>query len=194
LIYGSRRLFVARHLNIPLLVEVKDLSDHDEIVALDIDDRQRKDLSPYERGRSYGAWIRSRLVNSQDELSRVLKVSPSPVSRLLRLAQLPAVLVSAFTSPLDICVSWGRRRMEMWEEPTKRAAVTSAARRLAEESPRPPAAAIYQRLITCADGSTRTKRAAPRDQVIRDDGNVALFRVQVSRNSLCRQRVYLLSF
>jgi ParB family transcriptional regulator, chromosome partitioning protein len=50
LIYGARRLFVARHLNIQLLVELRRLSDVEAIIAMDIENRVRKDVSPYERG------------------------------------------------------------------------------------------------------------------------------------------------
>src|SRR6185369_17989067 len=41
LIYGARRLFTARHLNMPLLVEVRPVTDQDAIVAMDIENRQR---------------------------------------------------------------------------------------------------------------------------------------------------------
>src|SRR5580693_5669068 len=77
LIYGVRRLFIARHLNVPLLIQVRDLSDREAVIALDIENRQRKELSPYERGRSYSAWLRAGLFSSQDELAHVLKVSSS---------------------------------------------------------------------------------------------------------------------
>src|ERR1700678_2391533 len=59
LIYGARRLFVARHLNQPLLVELCDLSDFEAIVAMDIENRQRSDISPYERGVAFATWLRT---------------------------------------------------------------------------------------------------------------------------------------
>ncbi|MDY6949090.1 MAG: ParB N-terminal domain-containing protein, partial [Pseudomonadota bacterium] len=61
LIYGARRLFVARHLNVPLLAEVRRLSDRDAAIHVDIENRQRKDISPYERGRCYHQWLSSGL-------------------------------------------------------------------------------------------------------------------------------------
>ena len=53
LIYGARRLFVARHLSVPLLVEIREISDRDALIAMDIENRQRMDISPYERAMSY---------------------------------------------------------------------------------------------------------------------------------------------
>src|SRR5690349_7685716 len=46
LIYGARRLLVARHLNIPLLLEVRPMSDREGLIAMDIENRQRADISP----------------------------------------------------------------------------------------------------------------------------------------------------
>jgi ParB family chromosome partitioning protein len=50
IVCGARRLFVARHLNVPINVQVRELTDQEAVIALDIENRQRKDLSPYERG------------------------------------------------------------------------------------------------------------------------------------------------
>ena len=75
LIYGARRLFVARHLNKPLLVELRPLSDREAIVAMEIENRHRKDLSSYERGTSYARMLRTKQFKSQDDLARTLKVS-----------------------------------------------------------------------------------------------------------------------
>src|SRR5688572_6279056 len=39
LICGARRLFAARHLNLPLKVDLREMSDHDAIIAMDIENR-----------------------------------------------------------------------------------------------------------------------------------------------------------
>src|SRR5262245_61544618 len=59
LIYGARRLFVARHINSPLLVEIREMTNREAIVAMDIENRQRTDISAYERGLSYARWLRT---------------------------------------------------------------------------------------------------------------------------------------
>ncbi len=46
---GSRRLFVSRHLGIPLLVQVRDLSNSEAAIAVEVENRVRKSLSPDER-------------------------------------------------------------------------------------------------------------------------------------------------
>lgn len=183
LVYGARRLFIARHLNLPLLAEVRDLSDRDAIIALDIENRQRKALSPYERGCGYNSWLRGGMISSQEELARVLNISASQVSRLLRLAQLPTVIISAFSSPTEICESWGRDLMEIWEDPERRSQLTASARAIVQESPKVGAApAIYQRLMANSPQKAKGERVAvigDHDEVIKNELGEPLFRVRV---------------
>ncbi len=114
LIYGARRLFVARHVNKPLMVELQELTDHEAILAMHIENRQRLDISPYERGLSYVSWLRAGHFASQGELARALGISTSQVSRLCRLAGLPAVVVDAFRNPAEIREEWGLHCWRCW--------------------------------------------------------------------------------
>jgi hypothetical protein len=50
---GSRRLFVARHLGIPLLVQVRNLSNSESAVIVEVENRIRRNLSRNERGVHY---------------------------------------------------------------------------------------------------------------------------------------------
>src|SRR5271170_8315863 len=93
LIFGARRLFVARHLSVPIKVELRDLTDREAIIAMGIENRQRKDISAYERGLSYRRWLKSKQFESQTEIANALKISASQVSRLLQIARLPSVIM-----------------------------------------------------------------------------------------------------
>jgi len=181
LIYGARRLFVAQHLNVPLLLVSRDVSDREATAALDIENRHRRELSPYERGRGYLGWLRSGVFSSQEDLARSLNVSPSQVSRLIRVAQLPPVILSAFGSPLEICENWGRRMMDLLDDPQVRPAIVAAARIIAKESPRPAAVSIYRRLVAVYT-ETRGCAAGPQtesdDEVIKDRDGRLLFRIR----------------
>ena len=75
IICGARRLFVARHLNQPLRVDLREMTDIEAIVAIDIENRQRADVSAYERGLSFVEWIRSGYFGSQREIARTLGLS-----------------------------------------------------------------------------------------------------------------------
>jgi ParB family transcriptional regulator, chromosome partitioning protein len=180
LIYGARRLFVAQHLNVPLHVELREMSDRQALVAMDIENRHRRDISPYERGVSYARWLRTKYFNSQDEIAHALRISTSQVSRLLKLAQLPALIVNAFASPLDIREGWGIELAKAWQDPQLRLLVGQRARALVNQTPRPGALEVYQKLIAPA-GAGRKSRRPRRDMVVPGGNGAPLFRIRYQR-------------
>jgi ParB family chromosome partitioning protein len=183
IIYGARRLFIARHVNKPLRVELREMTDRDAIIAMDIENRQRADISPYERGLSYSHWLRCGHFNSQGEIARALHTSASQVSRLLKLARLPAVVVSAFSSPVDIREEWGLELAVALDDQSKRQATIRAARAVAACSPRLPPGEVFRRLLAAVPGG-RKARARSHDEVVRDDDGLPLFRIRQRRCSL----------
>jgi len=180
LIYGARRLFVAQHLNVPLHVELRELSDRQALVAMDIENRHRRDISAYERGVNYARWLRTKYFNSQDEIAHALKISTSQVSRLLKLAQLPTVIVNAFASPLDILEGWGVELAKAWQDPELRLLVGQRARALVNQTPRPSSLEVYQKLIAPA-GAGRKSRRPRRDMVVSGGNGTPLFRIRYQR-------------
>lgn len=181
LIYGARRLFVARHLNVPLLVDLRDLNDREAVVAMDVENRHRKDVSPYERGLAYTRWLRTGFFRSQEEIARSLGVSPSQVSRLVKLARLPAAIVAAFASGVEICEEWGLTLVDCIEDQSKRQAVMRRAREISH-SPRLPAAEVYRQLLSASQAG-RKPRILPRDQIVHDGAGQPLFRIRQRRDS-----------
>lgn len=177
LIYGARRLFVARHINVPILVELRDISDREAIVAMDIENRHRKDICPYERGLSYARWLRSGHFRSQEDIARALKISSSQVSRLLKVAQLPPVVIDAFDSPQSICEGWGLELSEALENPNHRQTIVRQARLIGSVSPRPVARDVYRRLLAASVHGRKIKAQA-HDEVIKDQSGAPLFRIR----------------
>jgi len=182
LIYGARRLFVARHLNMPLQVELRDLSDREALSAMDIENRHRKDVSAYERGTSYARWLRASYFSSQEDIARALRISPAQVSRLLKLAQLPSVVVSAFESPRAIQEGWGLDLFRAWQCAQIRPLIAQRARAICERSPRPPGREVYRQLI--AARSARRTRGHQRDEVVTGNSGAPLFRIRFHRKAV----------
>jgi ParB/RepB/Spo0J family partition protein len=182
LICGARRLFVARYLNVPLLVELREMSDREAIVSMDIENRQRADISAYERGVSYARWLRTGHFRSQDDIARSLRISPSQVC-LLRLAQLPAVIINAFDSPASICEGWGLEIMEALADPQRRASTIRTARYVATLSPRPPARDVYRHLVSAVSNGRRIRKQA-HDEVVKDTSGRALYRIRHQTDSI----------
>lgn len=183
LVYGARRLFIARHLNRPLLIEVRSMTDRDAIVAMDIENRHRQDISPYERGLSYANWLRAGKFASQDDIAKCLKISASQVSRLLKLARLPSVVVDAFSSATQICEIWGIEIAEALEDPLRRPAILRAARVLSAKVPRESGEKVYKELLFSSHLSRKTKKVT-HDEVVLDEAGCPLFRVRYQRNSV----------
>jgi ParB family transcriptional regulator, chromosome partitioning protein len=146
-ICGTRRLFAARCLNIDLRVEMRELTDREAFVLVDLENRQRRDLSAYERGRHFACWLATEHFKSQDELAKVLRISASQVSRLLKLAKLPSVIVDAFSDPVDICEKWGQDLHSACGNPSVRPRIIARARTLGAKATRPSARAVYEQLI-----------------------------------------------
>lgn len=183
LIYGARRLFVARYINKPLLVELRNLSDHEAIVAMHIENRHRSDISPYERGLSYARWLRAGYFQSQEDIARAINASCSQVSRLLKLARLPTVIVGAFASPQDIREGWGLSLMDALDDPNRREATVRKARAIAATSRRPSPGEIYAALLS-ASAPGRKPKLRTRDTVIKDSNGAPLFRLKHQRRSV----------
>jgi ParB/RepB/Spo0J family partition protein len=183
LIYGSRRLFVARYLKRSLIVDVRNLSDREAALALDIENRQRKDLSPYERGLCYARWLRSGLFSSQEAIVDALGVPASHVSRLLKLATLPAVIVGAFQSGLDICERWGPELADAIREPERRRVIIQRARAISASASRPPASEVYRQLLA---PMRRGRRSATlrHAKVIKSGDGTPLYRIRYHRTRI----------
>jgi ParB family chromosome partitioning protein len=182
IICGARRLFVARHLNTPLLVETRVMTDREAIIAMDIENRQRSDISAYERGVSFLRWLRAGQFASQEDLAKALNISPSVVSRLLKVGRLPAAVLDAFPAPTDICETWATSLSNALEDPERRRATLREARRISS-SKRPPARNVYTRLLS-ASAEGRKPKAKVHDEVVKDADGQPLFRIRHQRDTI----------
>ena len=183
LIYGARRLFVARYLKRELLVDLRDIDDIDAIVAMDIENRHRMDISPYERGLNYLRLLRRGYFSSQDGIARTLSISASQVSRLVKIAQLPSVIVEAFGSPQAIRETWGLKLAEAIENPTRRTWICARARTLVSVTPRLTARDVYFDLLNTS-AYQRNKKLRAADEIVLGRNGKPLFRIRHNRGTL----------
>jgi ParB/RepB/Spo0J family partition protein len=175
LIYGARRLFAAQHLGIDLLIEVRDMGDRAAVIEMDIENRPREDISPYDRGLNYSRWLRAGYFRNQVELAKELCVSEARVSRLLKYAELPAVVVAAFHSVRDIREEWAVRLANTCRDPKFRGDVMRRARERAAMTRRGSAQCMYDALLR-GTGIDRVKEQT-HDEVIRSANGKPLFRI-----------------
>jgi hypothetical protein len=104
------------------------------------------------------------------------------VSRLLRIARLPAVILDAFGDPTEIRESWGLALLDSLDDAERRPRILRLAREIAA-CPRPPAHQVYTRLNSASLTASKT-RSRVRDEVVKDASGKPLFRVRRLRNSI----------
>ncbi|PRY92014.1 ParB family chromosome partitioning protein [Hasllibacter halocynthiae] len=101
-ICGARRHFAVSWLRangyaqFKYLVEVRDLSDEEAFRLADIENRDREDISDFERARDYAKAVKLYYGGEQKRMAERLEVSPAWLSRYLQLAKLPRAVVEAY--------------------------------------------------------------------------------------------------
>lgn len=181
LLYGARRLFAARHLGVDLLVDVRDIDDRAALIEMDIENRLREDISPYERGISYKRWLREGYFANQAEISKCLGVSEAQVSRLLRYADLPAAIVTAFPSPRDIREEWAVTIAKTCGDEHARARIIRKARACSRLKGRYSSQQIYDSLLAA---ERRSVPATVRDRVIKGPTGAPVLRIAFRRKAV----------
>lgn len=183
LIYGGRRLFAAAQLGVKLLVDVRDLDDREAIVEMEVENRLRADISPYERGLSYRRWLNAHLFASQSELAKELGVSEAQVSRLLRYAELPAAIVGAFKAVQSIREEWAVVLAKTCQDPGRRAGILRRAREISQDDRCHPPQVIFRRLVSAAPLIGRAG-ARQRDEIVKGPSGKPIYRVAVRASSV----------
>jgi ParB family transcriptional regulator, chromosome partitioning protein len=141
-ICGARRHFAVswlrdnNYLQFKYLVEVRDLSDEEAFRLSDIENRDRDDISDFERARDYAGAIRLYYGGKQKAMAARLEVSEGWLSRYLTLAKLPDEVVSAFPSIRDLRELHARTIKPLLANPKDRETVLAEARSIASEQVR----------------------------------------------------------
>jgi ParB family chromosome partitioning protein len=151
-VFGHRRHRACLELGLPVGAVVEDLDDATLFAEMDRENRQRKDLSPWEQGVMYRRALDEGLFPSQRRLSEGLGVNLALVSRAIALASLPAEVVAAFNSPMELQYRWTESLAAALQRDPD--GVISRARDLAQESPRRPAKDILEHLLATDGPST----------------------------------------
>lgn len=104
LIFGHRRHRACLDLGLPVLAitEQRPVSDADLFALMDRENRERADLSAFEQGMAYKRALDAGLFASRRRMAEHLGVSHTWVSNALAVAELPAAVIEAFRSPLEV--------------------------------------------------------------------------------------------
>ncbi len=136
-ICGARRHFAISWLNahnypqLRYLIDVRDLTDEEAFRLADLENRDRVDISDFERARDYAGALALYYDGRQKDMAARLEVSETWLSRYLNLARLPEGLVAAFASIHDLKEAHARRLRPLLDDPDGKARMLAEADRLA---------------------------------------------------------------
>ncbi|QUS37216.1 ParB/RepB/Spo0J family partition protein [Falsirhodobacter algicola] len=185
-ICGARRHFAISWLrahNYPqfrYLVDVRDLTDEEAFRLADIENRDREDISDYERARDYAQALEAYYGGRQKAMAERLEVSEGWLSRYLQLARLPQEIIAAYANLREVKELHARTLRPLLSDPRTRDQVLAAAAELAAEQAGQggpvPAAQVLARLKAAATGP---KKARPPANLFRrniHESGVAMYR------------------
>ena len=167
-ICGARRHFAISWLranNYPqfrYLIEERELTDEEAFRLADIENRDREDLSDFERATDYAQALERYYGGRQKTMATRLEVSEAWLSRYLQLAKLPPEIVAAFPSLRDIKELHARMLKPLLADPSARARLLAEAGAIAKDrrAAPVPAAEVLGRLKAAGQGSGRGRPAS----------------------------------
>ena len=179
-ICGARRHFaiswLRRHgyTQFRYLIEVRELTDEEAFRLADVENRNRADISDFERARDYAAALDAYYGGSQKAMAERLEVTQTWLSRYLALARMPGEVVEAFATIRDIREAHARALLPLMRTTQGRGEVVAEARAIAEEQAeardlqRPPVdpARVIARLRAAVE---QPRAKPPRTRVFRRD-------------------------
>jgi ParB family chromosome partitioning protein len=108
LVFGHRRHRACLELGLPVLAVIESLGEQELFVEMDRENRARKALSPWEQGKMYQRALDEGLFPSNRKLAEQVGADLAQVGKAIALASLPAGVVDAFASPLDLQFRWSK--------------------------------------------------------------------------------------
>ncbi len=133
IIVGTRRHWTATFLGLPYLVEVQTLTDKQAFVLVDAENRQRKDISDYERALFYANALKQ-LYSTQKDMAESMQTSTAWLSEYLSLAAFPDEVVACYRDINDIRVTHSRKLTPLLKDSKMRARIMTRTETLKGES------------------------------------------------------------
>jgi ParB family chromosome partitioning protein len=144
IVFGHRRHQACLELGLLVQAIIEDLDEKHLFIEMDRENRQRKDLRPFEIGAMYAKALDEGLFSSARKLAEEVGIDQSQLTKALSLARLPAKVLGAFVSPLDLQYRWVADLNDAIQKDPD--LVLNLAETIASESPRPDSTAVFMRL------------------------------------------------
>jgi len=129
LVCGARRHWVASYLKTEFVVEVRDLNDEEVFIISDEENRNRQDISDYERAKKYHQAL-GNLYQSQVQMGERMGVSKDWLSRYLDLANVDQDIIGAYSDLSEVKVHHARELKPLMKVDAQAKRVLNAAREM----------------------------------------------------------------
>lgn len=156
IIFGHRRHRACLELGLHVLatVETAPISDQELFAAMDRENRERADLSPYEQGTMYRRALDAGMYPSNRRMAEALGVSHTWVGNVLSVADLPTPVLECFRTPLEVQHRHAKVISEALERDRK--AVLRRAEKLRQSSTRLAPGAVVAALSSSESLATKS--------------------------------------
>ncbi|SFM91950.1 ParB/RepB/Spo0J family partition protein [Variovorax sp. OV329] len=159
IVYGHRRHRACLELGLPVLALIQNhMGDSELFVEMERENREREDLSAWEQGVMYMRALEQGLFPSAKQLAAAIDRDMSNISRAMALAKLPADVVRAFGSPLNLQFRWATPLKDAHQKDPEGLLQTS--RELLARDQKPSPAEVFAILTRKGDGRAAGPGAA----------------------------------
>lgn len=138
-IAGARRHFAVSYLrrergrdDILYKVDVRKLTDEEAFELSDLENRDRKDVSEYERATDYETALGEFYEGNQTRMAEKIKLSRSTLINYLMLARVPNEILAAYGDPRKISIRHGKEINAALNDPARSVRLMERAAELAE--------------------------------------------------------------
>jgi ParB family chromosome partitioning protein len=158
IVFGHRRHRACLELGLPVLSTVHEtMPDAVLFVEMERENRAREDLSAWEQGVMYMRALESGLFPSAKQMASAIDRDMGNISRAMALAKLPAEVVQAFGSPLNLQFRWATPLKDAHQKDPER--LLSMARELASKRGKLTGAEVFGLLTAQPTASTERDTA-----------------------------------
>jgi ParB family chromosome partitioning protein len=144
-VFGHRRHQACLDLDIPVLAMISEVDDVELFIDMDRENRQRKDMRPFELGVMYDRALKEAIFPSAKKMAEATGAHLGTMGKALLLARLPAYVIGAFHSPLDLQYRWADLLAQSAKERPEE--VKEVARSIKAEKLGYSAKEVYERLV-----------------------------------------------
>lgn len=176
--FGSRRRQACLEEGLLVLAMIEEMDDVALFVNMERENRQRKNLRPYEQGVQYLKALDEKLYSSARQMAADLQIDSTGLTRLLAIARLPGAVLDAFVSPLQIQFDWGALLNDALQRNPD--SVLARAAELKADPARTPKH-VFEQLVGAAGGGQGPAAAGPLE--LRGSGNQRA-KLSFGRNSV----------